>query len=91
MVHIEILKKCGGELENALRSKWIEPCPTDEYINLLEDIVKRAKSGRKWKKLDTKSPNKPFLGKINKENLPNPINPTIIRKENAINMVVLDT
>ncbi|MBW0567556.1 hypothetical protein O181_107271 [Austropuccinia psidii MF-1] len=38
MVHMKILKKCGGELEHALRS-------------------------RTWKKLDIKSPNKPFINK----------------------------
>ncbi|MBW0559281.1 hypothetical protein O181_098996 [Austropuccinia psidii MF-1] len=38
----------------------IEPCFTEEYINALEDIVKRTKIGRTWKKLDIKSPNTPF-------------------------------
>ncbi|MBW0463712.1 hypothetical protein O181_003427 [Austropuccinia psidii MF-1] len=63
MVHMKILKKCGGELENALRSRCIEPCSTEEYINALEDIVKRTKIGRNWKKLDIKSLNKPFIKK----------------------------
>ncbi|MBW0560498.1 hypothetical protein O181_100213 [Austropuccinia psidii MF-1] len=61
MVHIKILKKCGGELEHSLRSRCIEPCFTEEYINALEDIVRRTKIGRTWKKLDIKSPNKPFI------------------------------
>ncbi|MBW0570845.1 hypothetical protein O181_110560 [Austropuccinia psidii MF-1] len=63
MVHMKILKKCGGELENGLRSRLIEPCSTEEYINSLEDIVTRTKIGRTWKKLDIKSPNKPFIKK----------------------------
>ncbi|MBW0590208.1 hypothetical protein O181_129923 [Austropuccinia psidii MF-1] len=63
MVHMKILKKCGGELEHALRSRCIEPCSTEEYINALEDIVTRTKIGRNWKKLDIKSPNKPFIKK----------------------------
>ncbi|MBW0517458.1 hypothetical protein O181_057173 [Austropuccinia psidii MF-1] len=63
MVHMKILKKCGGELENALRSGCIEPCSTEEYMNALEDIVTRTKIGRNWKKLDIKSPNKPFIKK----------------------------
>ncbi|MBW0592577.1 hypothetical protein O181_132292, partial [Austropuccinia psidii MF-1] len=63
MVHMKILKKCGGELKHALRSRCIEPCSTEEYINALEDIVKRTKIGRTWKKLDIKSPNKPFIKK----------------------------
>ncbi|MBW0560812.1 hypothetical protein O181_100527 [Austropuccinia psidii MF-1] len=63
MVHIKILKKCGGELENSLRSRCIEPFSTEEYINALEEIVTRTKIGRTWKKLDIKSPNKPFIKK----------------------------
>ncbi|MBW0564291.1 hypothetical protein O181_104006 [Austropuccinia psidii MF-1] len=63
MVHMKILKKCGGELEHYLRSRCIEPCSTEEYINALEDIVKSTKYGRIWKKFDIKSPNKPFIKK----------------------------
>ncbi|MBW0568340.1 hypothetical protein O181_108055 [Austropuccinia psidii MF-1] len=63
MVHMKIIKKCGGELEHALRSRCIEPCSTEEYINALEDIVKKTKIGRTWKKLDIKSTNKPFIKK----------------------------
>ncbi|MBW0520638.1 hypothetical protein O181_060353 [Austropuccinia psidii MF-1] len=63
MVHMKILKKCGGELEHALRSRCIEPCSTEEYINALEDIVTRTKIGRTWKKLYIKGPNKPFIKK----------------------------
>ncbi|MBW0498994.1 hypothetical protein O181_038709 [Austropuccinia psidii MF-1] len=39
MVHMKILKKCGGELEHALRSMCIETFSPEEYINALEDIV----------------------------------------------------
>ncbi|MBW0544826.1 hypothetical protein O181_084541 [Austropuccinia psidii MF-1] len=61
MVHIKILKKCGGELEHALRSRCIQPYSTEEYINELEEIVTRTKIGRTWKKLDSKSTNKPLI------------------------------
>ncbi|MBW0505028.1 hypothetical protein O181_044743 [Austropuccinia psidii MF-1] len=63
LVDMKILKKCGGELEHSLRSKCIEQCSAEEYINELEDIVTRTKTGRTWKKLDIKSPNKPFIKK----------------------------
>ncbi|MBW0462860.1 hypothetical protein O181_002575 [Austropuccinia psidii MF-1] len=59
MVCMKILRKCGGELENSLRSRLIEPFFIEEYINALEDIVTRAKTGRTWNKGDIKSPNKP--------------------------------
>ncbi|MBW0555480.1 hypothetical protein O181_095195 [Austropuccinia psidii MF-1] len=63
MVHIKILKKCRGELENALQIRCIETFSTEEFINSLEDIVTRTKIGRTWKKLDIKSPNNPFIKK----------------------------
>ncbi|MBW0529989.1 hypothetical protein O181_069704 [Austropuccinia psidii MF-1] len=63
MVHMKILNKCGGELEHALRSRCIEPCCTEKYINEIEDIVTGTKFGRNWKKLDIKSTNKPFIKK----------------------------
>ncbi|MBW0465728.1 hypothetical protein O181_005443 [Austropuccinia psidii MF-1] len=63
MVHIKIIEICGGELEHVLRSIFIEPSSTEEYINEPEDIVKRNKIGRTWEKLDIKSPNKPFIKK----------------------------
>ncbi|MBW0578583.1 hypothetical protein O181_118298 [Austropuccinia psidii MF-1] len=59
---MKILKKCGGEIEHALRSRCIEPCSTEEYINALEDSDKK-KIGRTWKKLEIKSANKPFIKK----------------------------
>ncbi|MBW0510370.1 hypothetical protein O181_050085 [Austropuccinia psidii MF-1] len=61
IMHMKILKKCGGELEIALRSRCIEPCSTEEYMNAIEDIVARAKICRTWKNVDIKSPNKPFI------------------------------
>ncbi|MBW0499129.1 hypothetical protein O181_038844 [Austropuccinia psidii MF-1] len=47
--------------EHALRSRFIEPFLTREYINALEDIVTRTKISITWKKLDIESPNKPFI------------------------------
>ncbi|MBW0567102.1 hypothetical protein O181_106817 [Austropuccinia psidii MF-1] len=91
IVHMKILKKSGGELEHSLRSRFIEPCSTEEYINALEDIVTRTKIGRNWRKLDIKSPNKPFIKKISQENLSSPINPKVISKENSTNVEGLDT
>ncbi|MBW0570189.1 hypothetical protein O181_109904 [Austropuccinia psidii MF-1] len=65
MVHIKILKKCGGELEHALRSRCIELFSTEEYINALEEIVTRTKIGRTWNKLDIKTNNCLKKAKIN--------------------------
>ncbi|MBW0555807.1 hypothetical protein O181_095522 [Austropuccinia psidii MF-1] len=65
MVHMKILTKCGGEMKHALISRCIQQCSTEEYIHALEDIVTSAKIGRKWKKLDINSPNKPFSKRDN--------------------------
>ncbi|MBW0571570.1 hypothetical protein O181_111285 [Austropuccinia psidii MF-1] len=46
-----------------MRSRCIEPCSTEEYIDALADIVTRTKIGRKWIELDNESPNKPFIKK----------------------------
>ncbi|MBW0487452.1 hypothetical protein O181_027167 [Austropuccinia psidii MF-1] len=76
MLHTKILKIFGGELEHELRSRCIEPCSTEEYINALEDVVTRTKIGRTWKESHIKSPNKPFIKKYKpreplKPNTPN--------------------
>ncbi|MBW0553945.1 hypothetical protein O181_093660 [Austropuccinia psidii MF-1] len=48
MIHKRILGKCGGDLEHALRSRCIEPCPTEDYINFMQEITTRKKIGRNW-------------------------------------------
>ncbi|MBW0550249.1 hypothetical protein O181_089964 [Austropuccinia psidii MF-1] len=63
MVCMKILKKCGGDLEHALRVRYLQPCSTKEYINEVEDIVTRTKIGRTGSKLGIKSTNKPFIKK----------------------------
>ncbi|MBW0583735.1 hypothetical protein O181_123450 [Austropuccinia psidii MF-1] len=73
MVHKRILRKCGGDLEPAIRSICIEPCSTEDYINAMEDIATRTKIGRNWYKpsMDNKTSGKP-IPKFNKphENAP---------------------
>ncbi|MBW0504962.1 hypothetical protein O181_044677 [Austropuccinia psidii MF-1] len=63
IVHMKIIKKCSGELEHALRSRFIAPCSTEEYINALEHIVTKTKIDRTWMKLDIESSKKPFIKK----------------------------
>ncbi|MBW0541102.1 hypothetical protein O181_080817 [Austropuccinia psidii MF-1] len=50
MIHKRILRKCGGDHEHAIRSRCIEPCSTEDYINAMEDIKTRTKIGRNWYK-----------------------------------------
>ncbi|MBW0587397.1 hypothetical protein O181_127112 [Austropuccinia psidii MF-1] len=67
MIHKRILRKCGVDLEHATRSRCIEPCSTEDYINAMEDITTRTKNGRKWYKppIDNKTSEKP-ISKTNK-------------------------
>ncbi|MBW0544461.1 hypothetical protein O181_084176 [Austropuccinia psidii MF-1] len=62
MVHKRILRKCGGDLEDAIRSRFIDPCSTEDYINAMEDITTRTKIGRNWYKppMDNKTRRKPI-------------------------------
>ncbi|MBW0464980.1 hypothetical protein O181_004695 [Austropuccinia psidii MF-1] len=43
MLHKRSLRKCGGDLENAIRSRFIEPCSTEDYISSMEDLNTREK------------------------------------------------
>ncbi|MBW0543631.1 hypothetical protein O181_083346 [Austropuccinia psidii MF-1] len=67
MVHKTIFIKCGGDLEHAIRSRFIEPYSTEYYINSMEDITTKMKIGRNWCKpsIDNKTSGKP-LSKPNK-------------------------
>ncbi|MBW0545460.1 hypothetical protein O181_085175 [Austropuccinia psidii MF-1] len=67
MVHKRISRKCGGDLEHAIRRRCIELCSTEDYINAMEDITTRTKIGRNWYKLpmDSKTSGKP-IPKLNK-------------------------
>ncbi|MBW0532514.1 hypothetical protein O181_072229 [Austropuccinia psidii MF-1] len=62
MVHKRILRKCDGDLENAIRSRFIEPFSTEDYINAMEDITTRTKIGRNLYKppIDNKTSGKPI-------------------------------
>ncbi|MBW0502120.1 hypothetical protein O181_041835 [Austropuccinia psidii MF-1] len=61
MVHRRILRKCGGHLEHTIRSRFIEPFSTEDYINFKENITNRTKIGRNWYKppIDNNTSGKP--------------------------------
>ncbi|MBW0520868.1 hypothetical protein O181_060583 [Austropuccinia psidii MF-1] len=62
MIHKSILRKFGGDLDYAIRSRFIKPCSTVDYINAMEDITTRTKIGRNWYKppIDNKTSGKPI-------------------------------
>ncbi|MBW0504604.1 hypothetical protein O181_044319 [Austropuccinia psidii MF-1] len=46
MINMKILIKCGGELENDIKCRFLEPFLTEEYINAIEDIMTRTRMGK---------------------------------------------
>ncbi|MBW0505862.1 hypothetical protein O181_045577 [Austropuccinia psidii MF-1] len=67
MVHKRILRNFGGDPEHALRSRCIEPCSAEDYINAMEHITTRTKIGRNWYEppIDNNTTGKP-ISKTNK-------------------------
>ncbi|MBW0543385.1 hypothetical protein O181_083100 [Austropuccinia psidii MF-1] len=48
IINMKILRKCGGELGNAIKCRCVEPCSTEDYINSMEDIITRTRIGKTW-------------------------------------------
>ncbi|MBW0462687.1 hypothetical protein O181_002402 [Austropuccinia psidii MF-1] len=46
MINMKILRKCGGELEHAIKCRCVEPFSTEDYINAMEDIITRTRMGK---------------------------------------------
>ncbi|MBW0563859.1 hypothetical protein O181_103574, partial [Austropuccinia psidii MF-1] len=64
MINMKILRKFGGELEHAIKFRFVEPCSTEDYINAMEDIITRTRISKTW----TKIPMEPkMIPKISRE------------------------
>ncbi|MBW0507609.1 hypothetical protein O181_047324, partial [Austropuccinia psidii MF-1] len=55
MINMKILRKCGGELEHAIKCRCVEPCSTEDYINSTEDIITRIRIGKTWTRIPMES------------------------------------
>ncbi|MBW0531377.1 hypothetical protein O181_071092 [Austropuccinia psidii MF-1] len=55
MINMKILRKCGGEIEHAIKSRCVEPCSTEDYINAMEYIITRTRIGKTWTKIPIES------------------------------------
>ncbi|MBW0540607.1 hypothetical protein O181_080322 [Austropuccinia psidii MF-1] len=55
MINMEILQKCGGEVEHAIKCKFEETCSTEDYINAMEDIISRTRIGKTWVRVPMES------------------------------------
>ncbi|MBW0480370.1 hypothetical protein O181_020085 [Austropuccinia psidii MF-1] len=48
MINIKVLRKCGGELEHAIKCGCVDPLSTEDQINTMEDIITRSTIGKTW-------------------------------------------
>ncbi|MBW0518882.1 hypothetical protein O181_058597 [Austropuccinia psidii MF-1] len=55
LINMKILRKCGGELEHAIKCRCVEACPTEYYINSMEDIITKTRIGKTWTRNPMKS------------------------------------
>ncbi|MBW0583396.1 hypothetical protein O181_123111 [Austropuccinia psidii MF-1] len=55
MINMKILRKCGGELEHAIKSRCVEPCSTEDYSHAMEDIITRTRIGKTWTEIPIES------------------------------------
>ncbi|MBW0494631.1 hypothetical protein O181_034346 [Austropuccinia psidii MF-1] len=55
MINIKILRKWGGELEHAIKCRYVEPCSTEDYINAMEDNITRTRTGKPWTRVPMES------------------------------------
>ncbi|MBW0538267.1 hypothetical protein O181_077982 [Austropuccinia psidii MF-1] len=55
MIYMKLLRKCGGELEHAIKCICVEPCSKEDYINAMEDIITRTRIGKTWTRVPMES------------------------------------
>ncbi|MBW0591480.1 hypothetical protein O181_131195 [Austropuccinia psidii MF-1] len=65
ITNMKILRKCGEELEHAIKCRFVEPCSTEDYINAMEDIITRTITGKTWVRVPMESK---MVSKTSREN-----------------------
>ncbi|MBW0467423.1 hypothetical protein O181_007138 [Austropuccinia psidii MF-1] len=55
MINMIILRKCGRELEHAIKCISSEGFSTEDYIHAMEDIITRTRIGKTWTKIPRES------------------------------------
>ncbi|MBW0519222.1 hypothetical protein O181_058937 [Austropuccinia psidii MF-1] len=55
MINMKILRKCGGELEHAIKFRCVELYSTEEYIHAMEDIITITRIGKAWTQIPMES------------------------------------
>ncbi|MBW0479957.1 hypothetical protein O181_019672 [Austropuccinia psidii MF-1] len=70
MIHRKIPRKCGGDLEYAVKSRTTEKSSSEDIINILEEVTTRKRIGSSRMNLKTRfnTPWKDSVDKNTKEN-----------------------
>ncbi|MBW0543613.1 hypothetical protein O181_083328 [Austropuccinia psidii MF-1] len=73
MIHRKILRKCGGDLEHAVKSRTTEQYSAEDIINILEEVTTRTRIGSSRVNLKTRfdTPWKDSVDRNCKENYHN--------------------
>ncbi|MBW0554173.1 hypothetical protein O181_093888 [Austropuccinia psidii MF-1] len=65
MIHRNILRQCGGDLEHAIKSRTTEQSSAEDIINILEEVTTRTKIGSSRVNLKTRF-NTPWQDSVDK-------------------------
>ncbi|MBW0515119.1 hypothetical protein O181_054834 [Austropuccinia psidii MF-1] len=65
MIHRKILRKCGGDLEHAVKSRTTEHSSAEDIINILEKVTTRTRIGSSRVNLKTRF-NTPWKDSVDK-------------------------
>ncbi|MBW0525145.1 hypothetical protein O181_064860 [Austropuccinia psidii MF-1] len=70
MIHRKILRQCGGDLDNAFKSRTTEESSAEDIINILEEVTTWTRIGSSRVNLKTrlKTPWKDSVDKNTKAN-----------------------
>ncbi|MBW0576777.1 hypothetical protein O181_116492 [Austropuccinia psidii MF-1] len=55
IINFKILRKCGGELEHAIKCRFLKTFSTEDYITEMEDVITRTRIGKTWTKIPMES------------------------------------
>ncbi|MBW0545332.1 hypothetical protein O181_085047 [Austropuccinia psidii MF-1] len=55
MINMKIVRKCGGELDHAIKYRCVEPFSTEDYIRAMEDIITRTRIDKTWTRIPMES------------------------------------
>ncbi|MBW0522260.1 hypothetical protein O181_061975 [Austropuccinia psidii MF-1] len=70
IIHRKILRQCGGDLDQAFKSRTTEQCSAEDIMNILEEVITRNRIGSNMVNLKTRS-NTPWKDSVDKNPIDN--------------------